>query len=88
MGEIQRLMDAGKLEQAEALLVEELKESPADAGLHFLLGQIAYKKQQWGQAINHYRNVLDIDPRYPGAQSQIDLANAILGYFNPEMFNP
>lgn len=88
MEKILKLIEANQLDHALILLQERLQVQPDEAGTYFLLGQIFCKKQEWGMAINHYRKALDIDPNYPGAQAQIDMANAILGYFTPDMFNP
>ncbi len=88
MEEIDRLIREGNLREAERLTGEALKVKPDNAGLHFRLGQIYYRKQEWGNAINEFQHTLEIDPSYPGAKEQIQMANAILGYFTPDMFNP
>lgn len=85
---IDRLMREGTLQSAEQLTGEALAESPENARLHFRMGQIHYRRQQWGRAINSFQRVLELDPAYPGAKEQIQMANAILGYFTPDMFNP
>ncbi|MGD9929309.1 MAG: tetratricopeptide repeat protein [Mangrovibacterium sp.] len=88
MEKVLKLIETNQLEQAQILLENRLQEQPEDAGAYFLLGQIFCKKQEWGMAINYFRQALEIDPDYPGAKAQIDMANAILGYFTPDMFNP
>lgn len=85
---IDRLMREGSLQEAERLAGEALKVKPEDAGLHFRMGQIFYRKQEWGKAINAFQRALELNPAYPGAKEQIQMANAILGYFTPDMFNP
>lgn len=81
-------MREGNLQEAERLTGEALNVNPKDAGLHFRMGQIHYRRQQWGKAINQFQRVLELDPAYPGANEQIQMVNAILGYFTPDMFNP
>ncbi len=85
---IRDLFDASQLEEAELILSGYLAVNDGDAEAYFLSGQIYYRKQEWGKAINQFRRALEIDPEYPGAKSQIEMANAILGYFSPDMFNP
>ncbi|MEN6452755.1 MAG: tetratricopeptide repeat protein [Prolixibacteraceae bacterium] len=85
---IDRLIQEGNLQEADRLTGEVLAESPENAGLHFRMGQIHYRKQEWGKAINQFQRVLELDPSWPGAKEQIQMANAILGYFTPDMFNP
>jgi len=83
-----RLIREGSLQEAEMLADEALRMNAEDAGLHFRMGQIHYRRQQWGRAINSFQRVLELDPAYPGAKEQIQMANAILEYFTPDMFNP
>lgn len=82
------LYESGQLEKAEELINEVLQIHPDDADLHFWRGKIYYRRQEWGKAINQFQRVLDINPSYPGAKEQIQMANDILGYFMPDMFNP
>lgn len=53
-----------------------------------LRARIKYKMQRWGDAMNDYYSVLEIDPENQEAISGIDMARNILGYFTPDMFNP
>ena len=85
---IDRLMQEGNLQEAERLTGEALNVNSENAGLHFRMGQIHYRKQEWGKAINQFQQVLELDPSWPGAKEQIQMAQAILGYFTPDMFNP
>jgi len=85
---IQDLYELNHLKDAEEQAWKELDIHTENPDLHFLLGKIYYKKQEWGRAINQFRRVLEIDPEYPEAKEQIEMANTILGYFTPDMFNP
>ena len=58
------------------------------AELFYLKGQIYMKRQEWGNAINAFNQVLEIAPDYSGAQNQIEMARSILGFFNPDLINP
>ncbi|HET6557245.1 MAG TPA: hypothetical protein VFG54_08015 [Prolixibacteraceae bacterium] len=53
-----------------------------------LRARIKYKMQRWGDAMNDYYTVLEIDPGNQEAKSGIEMARSILGYFTPDMFNP
>ncbi|MGQ7869275.1 tetratricopeptide repeat protein [Sunxiuqinia sp. sy24] len=85
---ITELMDTSQLEQAQQQLIHLIEQQADCAQLHYLLGQTYYRQQQWGKAINAFNEVLALEPNHPDAQSQIDMANSILGYFTPDMFNP
>ena len=55
----------------------------------FLLrARIHYKMQKWGDAMNDYYSVLELEPDNQEAKSGIEMAKNILGYFTPDMFNP
>lgn len=86
--EIDRLYRANQLEEAEEQIHAALQRNPDHAGLYFWLGKIYYRKQEWGKAINQFQKVLELDPFYPGAKEQIQMASSILEYFTPDMFNP
>lgn len=53
-----------------------------------LRGRIYCKMQKWGDAMNDYATVLEIDPHNQEAQAGWEMARNILGYFTPDMFNP
>lgn len=75
---------AGSLEIVSRIIMNQ--ESNADALL--LRARIYYKMQKWGDSMNDYYSVLEIDPQNQEANSGIEMAKSILGYFTPEMFNP
>ena len=55
----------------------------------FLLrARIQYKMQNWGEAMNDYGSVLEMDPDNREAKYGIEMVKNILGYFTPDMFNP
>lgn len=53
-----------------------------------LRARIHSKKQNWGDAINDFSSVLELDPENQEAISGVEMAKSILGYFTPDMFNP
>ncbi len=88
LNHIKKQVESNQLEEALQQIDHFLQQQPKDTELHYLKGQIFYKQQQWGRAINAFNQVLELEPNHPDAQSQIDMANNILGYFTPDMFNP
>lgn len=92
-------MDESKtLEQVKALLEQEkaqdakvvLMEIEASESVDYLLlkGKIEHKFQNWGEAINAFNKVLEIDPNNSEAASNLQLIQNILNFWNPDMFNP
>lgn len=86
--QVKELIESHQLDQAQQQLTRLIGQQANIAELHYLSGLIYYKQQQWGKAINAFNETLALDPKHPDAQTHIDLANSILGYFNPDMFNP
>ena len=88
LNKISVLYSEHQMAEAEALIEELLQTDEKNDELYFWLGKVFYRKQEWGKAINAFNKVLELNPEHPDAQSQIDMANNILGYFTPDMFNP
>ncbi|WP_163711489.1 tetratricopeptide repeat protein [Mangrovibacterium lignilyticum] len=86
--QISQLIDENRLDEASGLIDEGLQKNSKLAELYFLRGQIQMKKEAWGSAINCFRKALEIDPVFPGAQNRIEMAQSILGFFNPDLLNP
>ncbi|WP_347840918.1 hypothetical protein [uncultured Draconibacterium sp.] len=84
--EVENLLKAEKAEQAKQLFAT-LEEQPTVA--YFLLkGKIEQKYQNWGDAINAFNRVLEIDPQNIEAQNNLHLINNILSFWNPDLLNP
>ena len=86
--EICELIDQNNLDKAVVRIEQLLKVEENSADLHFLFGQIFQKREEWGRAINQFQRVIELNPKYPGAQNQIDMARSILGFYNPDLMNP
>lgn len=56
---------------------------------YFLIrGKIEQKFQNWGDAINAFNKVLEIDPENTEARNNLQLIQNILNFWNPDVFNP
>ena len=89
------LLDEAKLlfEQNELLgsmeiLSRIIQINKNNSSAFLLRARIHYKMQNWGDALNDYYSVLEIDPENQEANSGVEMAKSILGYFTPDMFNP
>ncbi|MGE4587868.1 MAG: tetratricopeptide repeat protein [Mangrovibacterium sp.] len=85
---IERLFREGRLSAAEKSIAIGLEAEPHLACLHFWRGKVHFRKQEWGKAINAFQRVLEIDPHYPEAREQMEMARSILDFYTPDMFNP
>jgi regulator of sirC expression with transglutaminase-like and TPR domain len=86
--EIKQLVEQNELSRSLEILNERIQFNSADIPALQLRGRIHYKMQKWGDAMNDYSSVLELDPDNPEAKSGMEMARNILGYFTPDMFNP
>ena len=86
--EAKQLFEQNELEKALQILNELIAKNGTDIQALNLRGRIYYKMQKWGNAMNDYATVLEIDPVNAEAKSGLAMAGNILGYFTPDMFNP
>jgi len=61
-----------------------------DACSHFwyLKGLISFKSQDWGNAMNHFRKSLDLDPGNSKPATNLTIIQQILSFRNPDLLNP
>jgi len=88
MTELKQLVDQNELSRSLEILNERVLSDPNDAQALQLRGRIHYKMQNWGEAMNDFSSVLELEPDNPEAKLGFEMAQNILGYFTPDMFNP
>ena len=86
LGKVIKLLKAEKVNEAETLFLEI---DPVEKVEYWMIkGELEQKFQHWGEAINAFSRVLELDPENKEAQNQLHLVQNILNFWNPEMFNP
>jgi len=70
-----RLLEAGQIEQAEAVLQEILRTAPTDVKATFLLGVCHFRRKQLVAAEDLFRRVIGIDERHSRAWYYLGLAH-------------
>jgi nicotinate-nucleotide adenylyltransferase len=86
--DLKQLVEQNELSKPLEILNEQIQINSSDVELLLLRGRIHYKMQNWGDAMNDYSSVLELDPDHQEAKSGLEMARNILGYFTPDMFNP
>ncbi len=86
--EAQQLFQENNLEGAIEILNKRISVNSSDIQSLNLRGKIFYKMQKWGDAINDFSSVLEFEPQNQEAKSGLKMAENILGFFTPDMFNP
>ena len=83
---IEDLLKSEKAEQARSFFEKLEEQNTAD---YFLLqGKIEQKYQNWGEAINAFNRVLEIDPQNAEATNNLHIIKNILNFWNPDLLNP
>lgn len=82
------MVEQNELSKAFKVLNEMISKDSSDLQSILLRGHINYKIQHWGDAMNDYASVLELDPDNQEAKSRLEMAGNILGYFTPDLFNP
>jgi tetratricopeptide (TPR) repeat protein len=83
---VQQLLELGKAKEAKLAFQQIVPENTIKYLL--LKGKIEQKFQNWGEAINSFNKVLELDPENSVAQNNLHLIKNILNFWNPDMFNP
>jgi tetratricopeptide (TPR) repeat protein len=78
-----------KNDLAEALeILDAIIHDNKETDALLLRARIFYRLQKWGEAMNDYSSVLEAEPDHREAKTGLEMAQNILGYFTPDMFNP
>jgi len=86
--ELKQLVEQNELSKSLEILNEQIRINSSVVETLLLRGRIHYKMQNWGNSMNDYSSVLELDPDHQEAKSGLEMARNILGYFTPDMFNP
>jgi len=70
-------------------LNEAIKAQPEDEELYFMRAEFFYKLNRYGDAINDFNKVVEINPGNKEAAGKVDLIHTILRYNNTDIYaNP
>ena len=86
--EVKQKKKKNELNKSLEILNSQIQSGLKDVDVLLLRARIHYKMQKWGDAMNDFAAVLDIDPQNTEAKTGLEMAKSILGYFTPDMFNP
>ena len=91
-------MNSEKLKRVEELIREEKAlearkifddiKPEETVEYYFVKGTLEQKFQKFGDAINAFSKVIELDPENIEAKNNLHLIQNILNFWNPEMFNP
>lgn len=84
----EKLFEGNDLDGSLQLLNECAQESQVDKQVFVLRARVRFKQQNWGGAMNDFMSVLEVDPENREAKTGLAMTQNILGYFNPDLYNP
>ena len=93
MGELEIIVERAKeaLDQnrhEEALIILNEIAIANDGELIFLKGEIYFKLQRWGEALNQFSLYLEQYPSDKKAESYCAMIQNILGFYHKDLYNP
>jgi len=93
MSELERSLNAareflGQNMPEEALTILDKLSAGNDGEVIFLKGEIYFKLQKWGEALNHFSLFLEQYPTDMKAKSYCIMIRDILGFHHKDFLNP
>ena len=93
MGELEIIVERAKeaLDQnrhEEALIILNEIAIANDGEVIFLKGEIYFKLQRWGEALNQFSLYLEQYPSDKKAESYCAMIQNILGFYHKDLYNP
>lgn len=93
MSELERSLNAareflGQNMPEEALTILDKLSVGNDGEVIFLKGEIYFKLEKWGEALNHFSLFLEQYPTDMKAKSYCIMIQDILGFHHKDLFNP
>jgi tetratricopeptide (TPR) repeat protein len=74
--------------QDEALTILNEMPIPNNGEAIFLKGEIYFKLQKWGEALNQFSQYLELYPSDKKAESYCTMIQNILGFYHKDLYNP
>jgi len=79
-------LEGGFPEEALAILDDQSLENSCE--VLFLKGEIYFKVQRWGEALNQFSRILENSPSDSKAESYCLMIKNILGFYHKDLYNP
>lgn len=87
MEEINKLIEDGRLAEAESRLTEMVEANPGDAEARYRRGRLRWQLGDRAGAISDYEHAAAADPASP-AVAALQMTRQIMDFFNPDLLNP
>ncbi|HZJ73582.1 MAG TPA: tetratricopeptide repeat protein [Perlabentimonas sp.] len=78
----------GDLPKAEEQLTKAIKADSQNADAYFYRGKARWQGGKQTDAMSDFHNTLAVKPNHNQAKVMLEMANQIMGFRNPDMYNP
>ena len=78
----------GQNKPEEALVILNQISDESNGEVIFIKGEIYFKLQNWGEALNHFSLFLEKFPTDKKAESYCVMIQNILGFYHKDLYNP
>ncbi len=79
---------AGDLTKAEDLLTKAIARDPLHAEAYFHRGKARWQSNNFPAAINDFNKTLELNPLHNQAKVSLEMVKQIMGFRNPDLYNP
>ena len=86
ISEAKSAVESGRTDDALGLLDQLILENYHEA--IFMKGEIYFKLQQWGKALNEFSHYHDFNPEDKRSDSYCFMIQDILGFYHKDLYNP
>lgn len=79
---------AGDLAKAENLLNKAIEKDPQNAEAYFYRGKVHRQNGNMTAAMSDFNKTLQLNPLHNQAKVSLEMVNQIMGFRNPDLYNP
>jgi tetratricopeptide (TPR) repeat protein len=79
---------AGDLVKADDLLTKAIEAEPLNAEAYFYRGKARWQSGSMPAAINDFNKTLELNPQHNQAKVSLEMVKQIMGFRNPDLYNP
>ncbi len=82
---VSQFLNSGQNNEAIAFLDRQIKNTPENDELYYLLGKVYHKQHDWKNAIENYQHAVYLNSSSP-AREVLELVNDILMFYNKDIY--
>ena len=80
------ILNNGEIDKARQVLMSLIREDADDDELHYMMGNVWAKTNDWQKALESYNQALELNPESPASEAK-EMIMDILVFFDKERYN-